>query len=308
MATPTNLQYDRRYSLTIGDYSTGNGLLITSEDTDHPLQITFEVNKTSDTKHKAGNSTTIEIYNLTPVQAKLLESQYISFEFRVGYNNEDGLSLIAQGNVTEATTVKRGTDTITQIKVGEGYVALDHTRISQNLSPGQTVEDVIRVIVAAMPGISRGPIVGTNLSSPIVHGWRLSGTAKEELDKITKAYNLEYSISNNTLIMTDLNQPTSKTVLNVPVISSETGMIDKPFRITEQIRLGKRDKRTRPGIQVKTLLNPAFTVSSVVKIESDDINGYFRINSLRYNGEFRGQPWYSELRCSEMTDADITIE
>lgn len=308
MATTTNsLEYDRRYSITVGNYQTGNGLLITSEDTDRPLQITFEVSKTSDIKHKSGNSATIEIYNLTPTQEKLFDSLYLECEFKVGYNNEEGLRLIATGNITEATTVKRGTDSITQIKMGEGYTALTDSRLSQNLSPGQTVQDVIRVISDAMPGVARGPILGTNLNNPIVHGWRLSGTAKEEMDKITKAFGLEYSVSNNVLTVTDVNQPISKSVVNVPIINEDTGMIDEPFRTTERLRLGKKDKRTRPGVQVKTLLNPVFTVSSVIKIESTNITGYFRVNSVRYTGDFRGGNWYSELQCSEMTDADITI-
>lgn len=305
--TATQTLYDRRYSLTIGDYQTGNGILLTSEDTNRPLQITFEVSKTSDIKNKSGNTATIEVYNLSREEQRLLDSQYLNTELRVGYNNEDGLRLIATGNITESSTRKIGTDTITQLQIGEGYVSLRDSRLSQNLSPGQTVADVIRTITDAMPEIARGPIVGTNLNNPIVHGWRLSGNAREELDKITKAYGLEYSISNNVLIVTDVNQPSSKDVVNVPVISEATGMIDSPFRTTERLRLTKKDKRTRPAVQVKTLLNPSFLVSSVVRIESEEITGYFRINSLRYTGDFRGNPWYAELQCSEMTATDITV-
>lgn len=307
MAQQNNLQFDRRYRLQVGDYKTGNGVLITSEDTEFPLQITFEISKTSDVKHKGGNSAVIEIYNLTRDQEKLMDSRYLEAQFSVGYQNEEGLRLIATGNITDTTTVKRGTDTITQLKMGEGYTAFRETRIAQNLSPGQTVQDVIRVISDAMPGISRGPFVGTNLTNPLPYGWRINGTAKQELDRVCKAHDLEYSISNNILIVTGLNQPTSKSVVDVPVISVDTGMIEEPFRVTEQIKLGKKDKRKRYGVQVKCLLNPSFIVSSVVRIESEHITGYYRINALRYSGDYRGNAWYAELTCVEMTDVDITI-
>lgn len=58
--------------------------------------------------------------------------------------------------------------------IGEGYINLTQARISRNLSPGQTVKDVVDAIVDNMPGVARGPIVGINLNSPIIHGWRLN--------------------------------------------------------------------------------------------------------------------------------------
>lgn len=310
MATPglTGSEiYDRIYDLTIGDYRSGNGLRINSIEDEFPLQITFEVNKTSDIKHKTGNSSVIEIYNLNPDQEKLFESLYLDAQLSVGHRDGQGARLIALGNITSSSTVTRGTDTITQVQIGEGYVPLSFGRVSGNLSPGETVASVINTILASAPSLARGAITGSNLNNPVIHGWRLSGTVKEELDRITKAHGLEYNINNGIVTVTDLNKPTSRFVVDVPIINEFTGMVDKPFRITEQLRLGKKDKRIRHGVQVKTLLNPDFKVSTIVKIESDNINGYFRINSLRHTGSFRDNEWYSEIQCSEMTDADISV-
>lgn len=277
MADQTNLKRERCYILIVGDYNNGKGIKVDSRDYQRPLQLTFNVDKSSDNKHNRGNSASIEIYNLSPDQEQFLESRFLEAELHVGYANGEGLKLLAKGNLTECSTIKRGTDTITQMVIGEGYVNLTQARLSRNLSPGQTVKDVVDAIVDNMPGVSRGPIVGTNLNSPIIHGWRLSGTPKEELDKLTRAYNLEYNITNDVLTVTDFNGPSSKTTVDVPVISEATGMIDQPFRITEKSRVSGKDKRARPGVQVKVLLDAGYLPSRVIKLEYKDYTGFYRI-------------------------------
>lgn len=303
----SNLKRERCYILTVGDYNNGKGIKIDSRDYQRPLQLTFNVDKSSDNKHNRGNSASIEIYNLSPDQEQMLESRFLEAELHVGYTNGEGLKLLVKGNLTECSTIKRGTETITQMVIGEGYVNLTQARLSQNLSPGQTVKDVIDAIVNNMPGVARGPIVGTNLNSSIIHGWRLSGTPKEELDKLTKAYNLEYNITNDVITVTDFNGPASKSVVDVPVISEVTGMIEQPFRITEKSRVSSKDKRARPGVQVKVLLDAGLVPSRVVKIECRDYTGFYRVSSIRFTGDFRGNEWYAELQCSEMQDQDIVV-
>lgn len=303
----SNLKRERCYILTVGDYNNGKGIKIDSRDYQRPLQLTFSVDKSSDNKHNRGNSATIEIYNLSPDQEQMLESRFLEAELHVGYTNGEGLKLLAKGNLTECSTIKRGTDTITQMVIGEGYVNLTQARLSRNLSPGQTVKDVVDVIVDNMPGVARGPIVGTNLNSPIIHGWRLSGTPKEELDKLTRAYNLEYNITNDIITVTDFNGPTSKSIVDVPVISELTGMIDQPFRITEKSRVSSKDKRARPGVQVKVLLDAGLVPSRVIKIDYKDFKGFYRITSIRFTGDFRGNEWYAEMQCNEMQDTDIVV-
>lgn len=262
MATTTNTdpqltrKSERLYTLTVGNYNKGQGIEIEGSGYgSDSLRITFDVSKTSDHKNNNGNSASIEIYNLNPEQERLLDSHYLEVSLYVGYKNEEGRKLLVSGNVTDQSTIKRGADTITQLIVGDGYVNLTKTRLSAMASPGQTVEDVLRIITDNMPGVSRGSIVGTNLNSPVVQGWRLSGTPKDMLDKLTKAYGLEYHVSNNVLTVTDVNGPDTKSTVLCPVISSETGMIETPFRTQKQTKLPKKDKRIRYGLQFKVLLD-----------------------------------------------------
>lgn len=303
-------QRNRVYDLIVGDYKTGNGIRITGgiPDADGAvntgLQITFDISKTADAKRTNGNSATIEIYNLNRSHIELLQGDYLECTFAVGYE-DDGVRVVAQGNVVEVKTVKRGTEFITQVRMGEGYSDLNHEKLKGLVSPGSTVEQVIEEIRKQMPNVARGAYTGTNLNNPIVFGWALNGTPQQMLRKLCEAQNIEYSVSGGVLNVSDENGLYTKDTVLAPVISEFTGMIDSPFHTTEQGRKMKGAKTRRRGVQFKTLLNTECIPGKIVKIDSDFIKGYYRINSCRFSGDFRGNEWSVECFTSEVEAQDL---
>lgn len=304
-------QRERVYDLRIGDYSNGNGLRITAGIPDENgfvdvgLQLTFDISKMADNKKTKGNSASIEIYNLSRSQAALLEGEYLECTLMIGYKDQ-GARVVVTGNVTDISTRKSGDDRITQIKMGEGYTDLNHKKLKQMVSPGKTVGDVIDEIQKQMPGVARGSITGTNLNNPIVHGWRLTGTPREMLKKVCDAYDLEYNVSGGVLNVSEVNGLTSKDANLAPVVSPTTGLIDEPFYTSEDGRKHPKDKRRRRGVQFVCLLNTELVPGKIVKLEDTIINGFFRINAVRFNGDFRGNPWYAECLCSEIAAEELT--
>ena len=304
-------QKDRVFSLKIGDYKTGNGLLIenpkvNSDGTSsyNPWEIRFDVSKSADNKRNNGNSTTIEIYNLSDDQIKLLESDYLELEFSVGYKSI-GLHVLSVGNVTEFSTVKSGNDYVTQLRIGEGYTALNQQTLASVVSPGKTVADVLEEIRKQMPGVARGAYTGTNLNNPIVFGWRLKGSPREMLMKLCEANNLEYHVAGGVLNVSEENGLLSKDRTLAPVISPTTGLIDLPFHTTDTGRKPKKDKRRRRGVQFKALLNTDIVPGKIVKLESKWITGYYRVNTARFSGDMRSNEWYVECFCSEIAAEDL---
>lgn len=304
------LQRNRVYELIVGDYKTGNGIKILGgmtedgEVADVGLQVTFDISKTSDIKRTNGNSATIEIYNLSRDDIQLLQGDYLKCTFSVGYV-DDGPRLVADGNVVEIKTVKRGTDIITQVRMGEGYTDLNHEKLKSIVSPGSTVKDVFEDILKQMPGVSRGAFTGTNLNNPIVFGWALNGTPAEMLRKLSEAHNIEFSVSGGVLNVSDQNGLYTKDTILAPVISEQTGMIDSPFHTSDQGRKSPKDKSRRNGVQFKSLLNTECIPGRIVKIESDFITGIYRINSTRFSGDFRGGDWYVECFTSEVEAQEL---
>lgn len=303
-------QRNRVYDLTIGDYRTGNGIRITGGLPDQEgvlntgLQITFDISKTADAKRTNGNSATIEIYNLSRDHIALLQGDYLKCTFLVGYEDE-GVRVVADGNVVEVKTVKRGTEFITQVRMGEGYSDLNHEKLKSLVSPGSTVEQVIEDIRSQMPNVARGAYTGTNLNNPIVFGWPLNGTPAAMLRKLCEAQNIEFSVSGGVLNVSDINGLYTKDTTLAPLISEATGMIDAPFHTTEQGKKAKDAKTRRKGVQFKTLLNTECIPGKIVKIDSDFIKGIYRINSSRFSGDFRGGDWYVECFTSEVESQDL---
>lgn len=305
------MQKDRVFSLTVGDYKTGNGLLIENPRKDdhgnlvnNPWQITFDVSKSADNKRNNGNSATIEIYNLSDSQIKLLESDYLEVNFQVGYKDSGAHTLVV-GNVTETSTVKSGNDYVTQLRIGEGYTDLNHNQLAKMVSPGKTVKDVLEEIRQQMPGVARGAYTGTNLNNPIVFGWRLKGSPREMLMKLCEAQNLEYNINAGVLNVSSENGLLSKDTQLAPVLNANTGLIDLPFYTSETGRKPKKDKKRRRGVQFKALLNTDIVPGKIVKLESKWISGFFRVNTARFSGDFRGNDWYVECFCSEVQAEDL---
>lgn len=291
-------QKDRVYDLEVGDYRNGNGIKF------NDLEIRFDISKSSDIKRTGGNSAVIEIYNLSRTQIQLLESEYLSVKFAVGYK-ESGPRVVVEGNVIETSTVKMGTEYVTQLKMGEGYSELNHEKLKGLVSPGKTVQDVIEEIRQQMPGVARGAYTGTNLNNPIVFGWPLNGTPREMLKRLCEAHNLEYSVSGGVLSVTEENGLLTKDTVLAPLVNESTGLIDVPFYTSETGRKMPGNKKRRRGVQFKALLNTECIPGRIVRIESEFITGIYRINTARFSGDFRGQDWYVECFCSEVEGADL---
>lgn len=292
-------QKDRVYELTIGNTKTGTGFVVESS-----LQVRFQINKSSDNK-RGGNTATIEVYNLSPDHIRALESEYLYCKFSAGYK-ETGPLVVVEGNVVESSTVKRGTDYVTQLTMGEGYNDLNHVKLKAMVAPGKTNLEVIEEIRSKCPDISRGSYTGEQLNKTTMFGYPLVGTPQQMLQDICEANRMEYNVSGGVLNISDENGLLTKNQTLAPVVSEATGLIDVPFYTSAQGRKLPKDKRRRRGVQFKALLNATYNPGYIVKIESKFITGIYRINTARFTGDFRGNDWYVECFCSDVDAEELT--
>jgi hypothetical protein len=135
-------QFKRFYRLTVGDYKTRDGLEITD------LQITFDISKSADNSAQS-NSASIEIYNLSPNNLKILETEYPAAILEVGYESQNNLKILFAGKVGDVSTRKRGPDKVTQLIIGSSYTELNHETISKLVPSGGTVKTVVEELVKA---------------------------------------------------------------------------------------------------------------------------------------------------------------
>lgn len=282
-------QKNRAYSLVFGDINTGDGWEVSSN-----LNISFDVNKSSDNKAKVNNCV-VEVYNLSKEKQKLLEQSYVACVLSAGYEDTEVKRLFA-GQVTSATTRKSGTDSITQIQLGDSYTELNHNTLNKLVAPGRTYQDVIGELAKEIPGVSRTVFNGVNINSQVIDGYPLSGTAREMLDEIGLAVDVEWQIDDGVLYIADAGGTHTDDLNTVFVIAQDTGMIERPYAVSGDLRRTAKDKAKKGGVQVKILLNPSIVCGSIVKLEDDQFEGFYKVASLRTYGEYRGSNWYTELR------------
>lgn len=301
-------QKNRIYSLTVGDGKTTEAFLIEND-----LQITFDISKSTDNK-KRTNSAAIEIYNLSHDQIKLLDTDYPAAVLSVGYADAGDLKRIFAGQVTYVSTQKQsnaiistrrqGADTVTQIQIGSGYTELNHDLLNEIVPPGSTVKDVAELIRKSLPGVSRGVYNGTNLNNEILYGYPLMGTPKEMLDQLSDKYGLDWQVDDDVLYMKNNDRANNENFNEAYVISAYTGLIENAYRVAGDRKRSKKDNAKKPGVQMKILLNPDIVAGDLIKLEDTFITGWFRVDSLRHSGSWRGSNWYTEIRASSIEKVD----
>ena len=291
------IQRKRQYKLTIGDYSTGEGLLIEN------LQVTFDISKSTNNKNRT-NSASIEIYNLSQENLKVLDTDYPAAVLEAGYLETGGPKRIFSGQVTNVSTRKAGPDTITQITMGSGYTTLNHQILSELVPPGTDVNKVFEKIRVAL-GADRGVYnITTNLNNDIISGYPLSGTPKEMLDEISEKFQLDWQLDDGVLYIHNNDRPATEQYQLAYVISPFTGLIERPYRVSGDRRRSTEDKAKKPGVQMRILLNPDITAGSILRIEEGLLKGWYKVDSLRHYGSWRSDSWYTDIKGSLVEKVD----
>lgn len=290
------IQKNREYKLIIGDSKTTTALEIDA------LQVTFDISKSMNNKKKT-NSASIELYNLTDDQLKILDTDYPAAVFSAGYADTGGPKRLFAGQVNNVTTRKSGTDRVTQIQMGSGYTELNHEVLSQVVPAGKNVEAAIEELRKAI-GADRGVYNGTNLNNQIIYGYPLSGTPKEMLDELSEKYNLNWQLDGDVLYVNNNDRANTENFNQAYIISEYTGMVDIPYRATLNKGRSKKDKVKKPGVQFKILLNPAITAGDIIRLEDTLITGWYKVEDIRHTGSWRGSPWYSEIKATTLEKVD----
>ncbi len=288
-------QQDRMYELIVGDYKSGDGVRITE------LQMSFDVSLSADNKRDSSTAT-VEIFNLSRETLRLLETDFLTCSLKAGYR-QIGLYEILSGNVTEVVTRKQGADKVTTLTIGEAFSALNHKRVKAVVAPGKQKIEIIEEIRKKMDDVSRGAYEGKRLTETIPYGYPLHGTPKEMLDRFARENRLEWRIVNGVLYVSEENGIIDKSTEDAPLISKLTGLIDIPYYSSGESTKLDSDKTRKQGVVFTALLNPTVQPGRILKLESEvmeNLSGFYRVNDIRYSGDYRGNNWYMECFCSKV--------
>jgi len=275
-----SLLWNRKVAVTYGIKEMAGPLVSWNHIKVIGLRVAFEIEKTSES---TPNPAKITIYNLGAQNWTILEStEPMVISLEVGYG--DSLKEIFYGDITKSSFTRQGPDSVAVIEADDGGQAIREARIDKSYKAGVSLKTVIKDVVTTLKDAGRVAIdqVLTKLKSDDLEdkktqtGLSISGASKDIMSKMMGIFGLEWHIQDNEL---KILEPTGNDGEEKVILTPKTGLIGTPIR---------RDN----GIEFTALIQPNIIPGRLVKIESTNINGDFRVRKAKFIGDNYDQPWY----------------
>lgn len=257
-------QFERSCELIVG--SDGKGLSIKN------LRMTFNITKSSD---ETPNTALIEVYNLSPEHQNLVIEEWADIQLLAGYKGHE--RLIYSGQIRTAVPKINGADRVLTIQSGDGDREIYRGFINKTLESGATADDVVNECQKSMFDVKASH--KDSLSTQYSRGRVLSGRAADILTEQCRSDDAQWSVQDGEVVLLKGNNVVPNAAW---LISQETGMIGSP-------------EPTTIGVKVRTLLNPAYMIGGLAKIDSLVFSGGVRIEKINHRGDTHGEEWVSEL-------------
>lgn len=272
--------FDRRYRLQV------DSLVIDG------LNVSFSVERTL--RRRAGRCE-VKVWNLSETHRRQLEALqpgHVFVELHAGY--AEGMGRIFRGELHRATTIRSGPDLITTIASRDGRAA-GGARTSASFASGASIATVARRLVADM-GVDEGNLPDElesatmpGVGSTFADGTTTVGNASEELDHLLASTGREWTIQDGAVQVLRRGTALQRTAVLLSA-DPDTGLVDSP----------SRDEHGR--LLCKAKMIPDIAPGVLVRVESAQHTGTFRVEHLVAKGELRGEDlWGYELTCAEPT-------
>jgi hypothetical protein len=283
--------FDRRVVLTVGTRRI-EGDRIEAGVRVHGLRIQFKVTQSLAAESNTADAT---VYNLNEAsQGALSLALKPQFIIEAGYIDTAGALF---SGVAERITHQRMLPGFsTSISATDG--ATEGRRIINGvLAPRATVAQVLELIATAMQVNATRAIAQAKSGkfdrqiASFFNGYTICGTGKVELDKLTRALGVRWTIVNGELLLLGPDDATQEEAI---VLSEDSGLIRAPTRHYDS-------KRPRKLLySVISLLQPKLKPGRRVQLDSRSARGAFRVEQSEHGGDTHGAEWYSTAIIAEV--------
>lgn len=245
------------------------------------LRTQFQIEKTSESNP---NQARISVYNLSADSRAFVQEAGQTIILEVGYAPQGQppvTGIIFQGDVPPGgvRSERKGSDWVTTFEVGDGQKKLQEVKFDRTYDAGASLSKVLGDVAGSL-GLAVNSIKGVK-DRTIRNGVTLSGGVKDILDQITSEAGTEWSIQDNEVQILGKFQTTDEDAL---LISPQSGLIQSPIRRAEDIEL-------------TSLLIPQIRPGRLLEIQSRDVNGFYRVRKVTFNGDtFEGE-WNAKVEC-----------
>lgn len=287
----TRRNFDRQYRLACGQGgTTGFEVGETSKEQPIPLHISFSIQKSETETQNTGK---VSIWNLNDEHLSVLNKKDCALSLRAGYGTR--LNLIFAGIISFAVTKRDGANRVTEIEVVDNLVEIRDTYVSVAYKGKVNTKSVMDDVASQM-----GVAVTYSYNAKFVdlpNGYSYVGQAKNIMDKMCKCSGLTWSLQNGVMQVKCPNDVMKKEVY---LLNAESGMIGTPARVVVS-QADSSGGENVLGWDVEYFLNGAIHIDDYVRVESDTVNGYFRVYSLDIAGDNVSGDWYCKARLLEVS-------
>jgi len=274
-------QYGRIVEVLIGPRGQ-NGKLF------RDLRVAFRIEKSLES---TPNSASISIYNLSEGSRSLVEQDGAVIQLRAGYG--ENVKLLFIGDIARTTTKRSGGDIITEVEAGDGEFAYQNATANVSLGPGAKYSQVFQALGNRL-GLTQGTVKITNPNDQFQQGYSYSGAARDALDILTEKQGLEWNIQDGQLQVLPADVTTDDLVI---VLNPGSGLVGSPFKTKilrpDLARVGKGKEES--GVSATSLLNPEIRPGRRVQVESQFVNGVFKVEKVTHSGDTHSTQFYSEV-------------
>jgi hypothetical protein len=249
------------------------------------LRTSFSVKRTL---RQEPNTARLSIWNLARETRKALQQDSVPVLLEAGYR--DNTSQLFSGDLRNVTSVRDGPDWLTSFESGDGENAFRSARLSKALKSA-TFEGLLKEAAQSM-----GVGVGNALElakqgkfekaiKALTSGVTLSGFSRRVMDRLTRSAGLEWSIQDGQLQLLERGKALAGTAV---LLTPNTGLIGSP-------EIGEGGV-----VAAKSLLQPDIFPGRKVEIRAAQVNGFYRVETITYDGDTHGTNWYVDMEASPL--------
>lgn len=265
------LKFGRNYKCSIQTQD-GNTLEVTL-----PFTIEFDITRNTLT---SANVCQIRLYNLSAQNRNQIffNSSNVgtnrTVELKAGYGSN--LATVFSGNISEAWSLREGTNFITQIECFDGgFAFVNGNNVSVTFPAGTPFLTVIQTLMGKLPNVTIGAI--GNYPGVLLRSNTYSGNAAQLLFEITGG---GFFIDNGKAYALGTNEYVPQPGI-VTTVSPASGLLGTP-------------QLERTTLRFEMLFEPSLNVGSLVLVQSSTINSNFSLNapykltSIKHRGMISG--------------------
>lgn len=254
-------KYNRNYILLI-EKKDGTLLRVT-----RPFTVEFDIHRNS---LSSANVASIRVYNLSPNNRGQIRKDQFDFgdlrsiTFAAGYG--DNLSLAFKGNISQAWSVREGTNMVTQIESYDGGYAYINAVTNDQFPKDTPQSSILDSLVKNLPGVSVGAI--GSYEGQISRGNSYNGSTTDILNQITGG---GFFIDNGKANCLNDDECLEG---DIPLVNAQSGLLGTPVKESTYINF---DMLFEPSLRVGQLIE-------LQTLTSDNFNGTHKVLSLKHHG------------------------